>query len=153
MIGVIVGLGETTILLPRYPAMNVEHIALQVKDPVAVVEWYGKHLGFRVVRNVGGPAQTFFLADSAGHVVLEVYSNPTVPVPDYASMHPLLLHVAFQADDVAACEKRLLMAGATSFSGVETLPSGDVLAMLRDPFGLAIQLACRKHTLLAELPR
>jgi uncharacterized glyoxalase superfamily protein PhnB len=68
-------------------------------------------------------------------------------------MHPLLLHVAFQVEDVASCEKQLLAAGATSVSGTEILPSGDTLAMLRDPFGLAIQLACRKHSLLAELPR
>lgn len=130
--------------------MNVEHIALQVKDSVAVVDWYAKNLGFRVVRKVGGPANTFFLADVANRVVLEVYSNPTVMVPDYASMHPLLLHLAFQVEDVAQTEARLLAAGAISVTRTERLPSGDVLAMLRDPFGLAIQLACRKHSLLGE---
>ena len=130
--------------------MRVEHIALQVKDPLAVVNWYVRNLGFRVVRAAGGPAQTHFLADTDGHVVLEIYSNPAAPIPDYFAMNPLVLHLAFAVEDVAAAQDFLVTAGATVSSPPETLASGDQLAMLRDPFGLAIQLACRKSPLIAE---
>jgi glyoxylase I family protein len=129
--------------------MYVEHIAFQVKDPAAVADWYGKHLGFRVARHAGGPANTHFLADAAGHVVLELYNNPAAPQPDYAAMHPLMLHVAFAVDDVAAVHARLVASGATSFSGPETTAAGDQLAMLRDPFGLPIQLVHRQPPLLS----
>jgi catechol 2,3-dioxygenase-like lactoylglutathione lyase family enzyme len=128
--------------------MRIEHIAFQVKDVAAVADWYGKHLGFRLARHAGGPGNTHFLADEAGRVVLELYSNPAAPQPDYASMHPLLLHVAFAVDDIAAAYQHLLAAGATSTSPLETAASGDQFAMLRDPFGLPVQLVRRKTPLL-----
>jgi glyoxylase I family protein len=131
--------------------MRVEHIAFQVKDPLAVVDWYVRNFGFRVVRAAGGPAQTHFLADVAGHVVLEIYSNPAAPIPDYVAMNPLVLHLAFAVENVAVAQALLVKAGATVYSPPEILPSGDELAMLRDPFGLAIQLARRKSPLLPEL--
>ena len=127
--------------------MRVEHIAFQVKDPVAVADWYVRNLGFRIARLAGGPAQTHFLADAAGAVMLELYANAAAPQPNYAAMHPLVLHVAFVVEDVAATHELLIKAGATSYSAPETVASGDQLAMLRDPFGLAIQLVCRKTPL------
>jgi glyoxylase I family protein len=128
--------------------MRVEHIALQVKDPVAVADWYGRHLGFRVARHAGGPGNTHFLADEAGHVVFELYNNPSAPQPDYASMHPLMMHVALVVDDMAVAYQRLLAAGATSCSPPETAASGDQFAMVRDPFGLPVQLVRRRVPLL-----
>ncbi len=129
-------------------AMRVEHIAFQVKDPAAVADWYGQYLGFRVARLAGGPANTHFLADAAGRVVLELYNNGGAPQPDYPAMHPLMLHVAFAVDDIAAAHARLVAAGASSFSPPETSASGDQFAMLRDPFGLPIQLVHRHTPLL-----
>jgi glyoxylase I family protein len=131
----------------KMQAMRVEHIAFQVKEPAAVADWYVRALGFRVARHAGGPANTHFLADEAGRVVLELYNNPAAPQPDYASMHPLMLHVAFVAEDIMATHARLLAAGATNFSAPETTPSGDQFAMLRDPFGLPLQLVRRKTPL------
>lgn len=130
------------------PGMRVEHIAFQVKDPVAVADWYVRNLGFRIARLAGGPGNTHFLADEAGRVVLELYNNPAAPQPDYAAMHPLMLHVAFAVEDVAAAHERLRRAGATSFSAPETAPSGDQFAMLRDPFGLPVQLVRRGKPLV-----
>lgn len=80
--------------------------------------------------------------------MLEIYNNPKVNTPDYASMDPLLLHVAFICPDVTATVDRLLAAGASLVSGPETLDSGDQLVMLRDPRGLAIQLANRSKPMV-----
>jgi glyoxylase I family protein len=124
------------------------HVAFQVKDPAAIADWCVRGLGFRVARHDGGPANTHFLADEADRVVLELYDNAAAPQPDYAAMHPFMLHVAFAVEDITATHDRLVAAGATSFSAPETAPSGDQFAMLRDPFGLPLQLVRRKTPLI-----
>jgi len=121
--------------------MKLEHVALNVADPVAVASWYSEHLGLRVVRHIPQPAQTHFLADSDA-TILEIYRNPPDQVPDYGSMDPLLLHLAFTSGDPASDSKRLTAAGAT-FVDETHLPDGSHLIMLRDPWGLALQL-CRR---------
>ena len=123
--------------------MRIEHIALQVNDPDAVAEWYVRHLGMTVVRHVGGPSRTYFLGDDNNQTLIEIYHNPSAPLPDYASMDPLLLHIAFSASDIASARARLIEAGCVPVGGIATTPAGDQLCMLRDPWGLAIQLARR----------
>jgi uncharacterized glyoxalase superfamily protein PhnB len=63
-------------------------------------------------------------------------------------MDPLLLHVAFMVDDVDAVRQKLIAAGATPAGEVTTTPAGDRLAMLRDPWGLAIQFLRRADPML-----
>jgi glyoxylase I family protein len=128
--------------------MKIEHIAIIVKDPVAVAKWYTQNLGMRVVRAGGAPTFTTFLADEGDHVMIEMYANPSVPVPDYASMDPLVLHLAFVSYDIQADHARLLAAGATPAGEINTTPAGDQLAMLRDPWGFAIQLARRNQPMI-----
>ena len=121
--------------------MKIEHIAFNVADPVAVADWYCKHCGLRIVRQIPHPAQTHFLADSDS-TVLEIYCNPPDKVPDYRQMNPLLFHLALASTDPVADSKRLISAGA-SFVEEVTLPDGSHLIMLRDPWGLALQLCKR----------
>ena len=63
-------------------------------------------------------------------------------------MDPLVLHVAFAPDDVPSTRARLLAAGATPVGDVVVTPAGDQFAMLRDPWGLALQLARRARPLV-----
>lgn len=123
--------------------MKIEHLAYVVRDPVAVARWYVDNLGFRVARSTGAPTFTHFLAASAGSTMIEIYTNPTVQVPHYASMHPLILHLAFCTDDVNGTRQRLLAVGATPEGPITVTQAGDELAMLRDPWGFPIQLARR----------
>jgi catechol 2,3-dioxygenase-like lactoylglutathione lyase family enzyme len=127
--------------------MKIEHVAFNVADPVAVADWYTKHCGLRVVRHIPQPAQTHFLADG-DTTVLEIYNNPPDQVPDYRSMNPLLFHLALASTDPDADSKRLIAAGATYVEEVRT-PDGSHLMMLRDPFGVALQLCKRTTPLLA----
>jgi predicted enzyme related to lactoylglutathione lyase len=83
-----------------------------------------------------------FLADATGRVLFELYANPLAPIPDYPSQHPLVLHLAFAVSDMEAAKARLLEAGATEFSDA-TQPDGGRLVMLRDPWGIALQLVQR----------
>ena len=123
--------------------MKIEHVAFQVADPPAFAAWYVEHLGLVIKR--AQPAAPFghFLADDGGAVMVEVYRNEATPVPDYRSMHTLQLHLAFWADDVAAMRARLLAAGATAEGDVVRNDNGDTVAMLRDPWGLPVQLVNR----------
>jgi len=128
--------------------MRLEHVALQVADPAAMAEWYVQHLGCSIARAGGEPAFARFLLDGAGAAMLEIYRNPRVPVPDYASVHPLLLHLAFTSGDVEGDRNRLLAAGATVVEDVISTPAGDRIVMLRDPWHIPLQLVHRAEPML-----
>jgi glyoxylase I family protein len=130
------------------PVLNVEHIACNVSDPVKMAAWYVEHLGMKVIRSVATPPHIHFLADAAGRAVLEIYSNAADAIPDYAAMHPLRLHVAFKTDDPEGARDALVAAGATLVDD-QTLADGSRLMMLRDPWGLALQLCKRTTPLLS----
>jgi catechol 2,3-dioxygenase-like lactoylglutathione lyase family enzyme len=121
--------------------MKFEHFALNVADKSKAEQWYTEHLHLSVVRSV--PGNMSFLADVTGRVILEIYQKSEAEVLPYAEMHPLMLHIAFSVDDVEEEVRRLQSAGATLVEGPSVV-KGDLLAMLRDPFGLAIQLVKRQ---------
>ena len=128
--------------------MNVEHVAFLVDDPDAVAKWYCDALNMRIVRQGDPPNRMTFLADEGRNVMFEIYANADVPTPDYASQDPMALHLAFTADDVEAAREKLVAAGATSVGDIWHREDGDVLAMHRDPWGLAVQLLKRKEPML-----
>lgn len=128
--------------------MKIEHTAYQVDDPLALSRWYVAHLGLAIRRAQSVAPFGHFLADDGGTVMLEFYRQPHLPVPDYRSMDPLLLHLAFLADDVKGTRARLMAAGATPEGDVIRNAAGDEVAMLRDPWGLAIQLIRRSEPMI-----
>lgn len=123
--------------------MKIEHLAFNVQDPATVAAWYGKHLGFRVVKAVAAAPFTHFIADDAG-VMLELYQNPAAKVLDFPQLHPLELHLAMSSTDPDKDTERLKAAGACFVEEVK-LGDGTHLVMLRDPWGLALQL-CKRGT-------
>ncbi|MBN1517344.1 VOC family protein [Candidatus Sumerlaeota bacterium] len=129
--------------------MKLEHVAVNVADPVALAEWYVEHHGMQIAFQLDRPPHTCFLRDSGGKMMLEIYHNPADQVPDYAAMDPLLLHFAFVSADPAADKMRLIQAGATPVSD-DVLEDGSHIVMLRDPWGLCIQLCKRSKKLLLD---
>lgn len=127
--------------------MNIEHVALNVPDPVAMARWYVAHLGMRVLRQLAEAPFTHFLADAAGRAVLELYGNTKVDMPNYAAWDPLTLHVAFHSEDIAKDRQRLLQAGASAAAGITVTPAGDEMTFLRDPWGVGLQLIKRARPL------
>jgi catechol 2,3-dioxygenase-like lactoylglutathione lyase family enzyme len=122
--------------------MKVEHVALDVADPVAFCDWWVKNLGFRVTLSNPGPGFCHFIVDETGKFAFEVYrAADSESAPDYSKQSPLTLHLAFLSDDVDADAARLIAAGATQVEVVHK-PGFD-MAMLRDPFGVPIQLVKR----------
>lgn len=130
--------------------MKLEHTAYQVEDPPAVARWYVEHLGLTVKRAQTAVPFGCFLADDGDAVMLEFYRQPHLAVPDYRTLDPLILHLAFWADDVRGVRARLIAAGATAVGDVVTNDQGDQVAMLRDPWGLPVQLVRRERAMLAS---
>ncbi len=128
--------------------MKIEHLALQVPDPVSAAEWYTRNLGLRIVRQSGPPGYGRFLADDGGRTVLEIYNNPKASVPDYRSMSSLQLHIAFSVPDVSRVREALLAAGAVSEGDVGATEDGDAMAMVRDPWGVPLQLVRRVNPIV-----
>lgn len=122
--------------------MIFEHFALNVPDVRAASAWYVEHLGLTVMRARPAAPYTQFLADSSGRVFVELYTNPTDPIPDYPAQHPLRVHFAFAVADAKSEQERLVLAGAT-LATEEVLPDGTKLVMLRDPWGVPVQLCQR----------
>jgi catechol 2,3-dioxygenase-like lactoylglutathione lyase family enzyme len=127
--------------------MKIEHVAFNVADPVAVADWCCKHCGLRIVQHVPHPAQTHFLADFPGSSVIEIYCNPPDQVPDYRNMNPLQFHLALVSADPIADSQRLIAAGAEIIDEIRQ-PDGTHLIMMRDPWGLPLQLCKRVEPLL-----
>jgi glyoxylase I family protein len=126
--------------------MKFEHFALNVPEAAAQAQWYVQHVGFKVVRQMTVAPFTHFLADETGRVVVEFYTNPKAPIPDYANQHPLNFHFAVVAADAKAERARLEKAGAKLFLE-DLLPDGTLLIMLRDPWNVALQL-CQRTNLM-----
>ena len=123
--------------------MKIEHVAFNVSDPISLAHWYVKHLGLTIKMQLDKSPFTHFLADDGGAVMVEFYNNTEAPVPDYGQQDPRMLHLAFASENVAVDRQRLIDAGAVPVGDVQTMENGSVLAMLRDPWGLAVQLVHR----------
>lgn len=127
--------------------MNVEHIAFNVAEPAATAQWYADHLGMQIVRANDDSPHIHFVAGDDGSM-LEFYRRPDAEVPEYATIDPAMLHVAFATDDIDATRERLIAAGATRVGDTTTFPNGDQVAFLRDPWQLPIQLVKRSSPLV-----
>ena len=119
--------------------MKLEHIGFNVAEPQKVMDWWCANLGFTQVH----PA---FIVDETGMMAIEFYRNDSAPIPDYAQITPLTMHIAFLSDDVDIDAAHLVAAGATLLDTVHK-PGFD-MAMLRDPFGIAIQFVTRGKPIL-----
>jgi glyoxylase I family protein len=131
----------------HYAAMRLEHCAVQVLDSAAMADWYVKHLGCMIAREGGAPAHVRFLA--AGPVLIEFYQGSVALALDFPALHPAQFHLAFVSENVKADRDRLLAAGARLADDFIITPAGDELVMLRDPWGVALQLAKRAKPMVA----
>jgi catechol 2,3-dioxygenase-like lactoylglutathione lyase family enzyme len=127
--------------------MKFEHFALNVPDAPAMSIWYETHLGLTVVKKMDESPFMTFLADDSGTIMLEIYTNPKGETLDFNFLHPLAVHLALVSENPTADKDRLIEEGATLFSD-EVLPDGSHLIMLRDPWGISLQLCKRAKPML-----
>ncbi|SMO64094.1 VOC family protein [Gracilimonas mengyeensis] len=132
--------------------MKIEHFAINVEEPLAMADWYKKHMGLNIEKQQNEAPFMTFLADKSGRVMLEIYKNPADQVPDYKNMDPLIVHIAYVSEDPTKDRERLEEAGASVVSD-EHLEDGSHLVMMRDPWGVCIQLCKRGTPMLAKQER
>ena len=129
------------------PNLSMEHVALNIPSATRMAEWYTQHLNMTIVRKID-VFETTFLADASGRVVLELYSNPDLPMLDHASLHPSALHLAFVVEKVEETRNRLSAAGASVVQDIFTTDAGDEMMMLKDPWGITLQFIRRAESML-----
>tara|TARA_R110001592_G_scaffold138319_1_gene357202 strand:- start:1655 stop:2035 length:381 start_codon:yes stop_codon:yes gene_type:complete len=122
--------------------MTFEHFALNVVDINGVVNWYCTHLGLTIANQQKVSPFMTFLADSTDRVVIEFYKREDELAEDFSNRHPLTFHVAFVSENVEEDRQRLLKAGASFFEEIFK-EDGSHLVMLRDPWGMPLQLCQR----------
>ncbi len=130
--------------------IRLEHVALNVEDPAAMAGWYSENLGMKIIREGPPPINVRFVSDEQENMMLELYTNPPDAVPDYRSMNPLVFHISFMVDDVQGICRELSAAGAALVGEVVTTEAGDEIAMMRDPWGVAIQFLRRAEPMLSH---
>jgi len=123
--------------------MRLEHFALNVPDATAHADWYVRHLGFSILRRLDTPPFRRFLADDTGRVIVELYTDSRARIPDYKTMDPLCFHVAVVSTDASTDRRRLEAVGATHVAPDEPQLDATRLIMMRDPWGVALQLCQR----------
>lgn len=127
---------------------RMEHIALNVQDPVAMINWYTKNIGMIVVRQGSAPTFSSFIADSGRHIMLEISRMAEYPPMDMPKTNYMSLHLAFMVKDISAIKEKLIAEKATVADDINTTPSGDKVMVLKDPWGFPIQFVERKAPML-----
>lgn len=128
--------------------MKIEHLALNVKDPIGLVKWYCDNLGFSIVKGMDVPPFAHFIVDSSKHMLLEIFYLDDKEVTDFSSVDSASLHLGFSVEDIEVEYKELISAGAVVISEISLTESGDKIAMLRDPWGMPLQLLKRKTVMI-----
>lgn len=127
--------------------MTFEHFALNVPKPVEMGQWYIDNCEMKLVKSKEKYPFTRFLADKSGQVVLEIYSNTSQRIPEYNKQHPLEFHFALKVENPVEIKEKLIEAGAKVEEEIK-LDDGSHLIMLRDPFGIPLQLVKRGKPLV-----
>ena len=75
--------------------------------------------------------------------MIEFFNDAAVAEPDYWKVHAMQGHLAFAVTDLEAARERLVRAGAMAEGPPASTPAGDRYVMLRDPWGVPLQLITR----------
>lgn len=122
--------------------MIFEHFAINVANVAEVAAWYTQNLNVQVARAQKEPPFMTFLADSGGRVFVELYQRPDEAMTDFNQQHFLTFHLAMVSQNAEVDKERLIKVGA-SFVEEVFKEDGSHLVMLRDPWGMPLQLCQR----------
>lgn len=122
--------------------MVFEHFALNVVNPIETAKWYVDNCEMKIVKGSDKSPFAHFLADKTGRLAIEIYKNDTANIIDLKTKHPLEFHFAFMVKNAEEIKNQLIGNGAT-FEEELHLEDGSHLIMLRDPFGIPLQLCQR----------
>ncbi len=132
----------------RSHIMKLEHIGFNVTDSAAMADWYMAHLGLKLARRNDSFPHERFLVDDSGISVIELFSRTDLPTIDFSVFDPFVFHIAFTAVDIDAEKQRLIAAGGVQDGDLIVSPIGDLLQIVRCPWGFPIQLVTRATPIL-----
>lgn len=131
----------------KFAETRLEHVAINVEDPVAFSKWFVDNLGMKLIRQGGAPSYGTFICDPTQNIMFEIY-HQNYPVIDFKNVDYTSIHFAFMVDDIVKVKNILLKNGATVAEELKDTPAGDKVVMLRNPWGLPIQLVQRKNIMI-----
>lgn len=127
--------------------MKLEHLALIMEDPIAAAKWYSDNLGFTIIKEMDQSPFAHFIVDYSKKMLLEIFLLPDKEIPDYRKVDPAIMHLGFSVDNIEEKFQDLVSNGAIVVNEISTSGTGDKIAMLRDPWGIPIQLIKRSAPL------
>jgi catechol 2,3-dioxygenase-like lactoylglutathione lyase family enzyme len=121
--------------------MKIEHIGIMVPKPISAGNWYNKHLGLAVIRQLGSDEEgVTFLRDNETDTVIELAKLSEIPDFDFNELDPLHLHIAIECDDPAGLSSELEKAGASIIGESARAEAANERILVKDPWGITIQL-------------
>lgn len=121
----------------------IQHIGINVNNPIEVSNWYIQNLGMKLIRRGKAPQNVTFIADSGSYMEIEFYNKEKIDKIDFQKIDVMTFHFAFLTDSINLIESKLVAAGAKLIEKTTETPAGDKVAMLRDPWGMPLQLVQR----------
>ena len=128
--------------------VRFEHIAVNVKDAREVAKWYQDNMGMVLMQESGAPNYGRFIANAGKNMMLELYQNDKAPFINFYDIDFLSLHLASMSSDMEATKNKLVKAGATVVQDINKSPAGDLILVLRDPWGFPLQFVQRINLML-----
>lgn len=121
----------------------IEHIGFVINNPCAAADWYQSNLSYTILRKAGDNSVAFIKEPRTGLIFEFIGSRDIRPI-DKDLSHPLQAHIAIKSDDIDKDRQRLMDAGASFVMDCRTHDPDAKVCVLKDPFGLYLQLAQRK---------
>lgn len=124
---------------------GLHHIHLKSHDPKGVADWFGEAFGFQIVidseRSSGDRLIRCALNENRPPFLVISNPMPEQDLPEGRTVPSLgLEHFAITTEDISADLERLGALGAVLLDGPITAPDGTVMAFLRTPGDVRIEL-------------
>jgi glyoxylase I family protein len=127
---------------------GIEHIGFVINNPWAAADWYQLNLSYTILRKAGDNSVAFIQEPVTG-LILELIGSGDIRPIDKDLSHPLQVHIAIKSDDLDKDKKKLMAAGASFVMDCRTDDPDARVCVLKDPFGLYLQIAQRRRDFYA----
>jgi glyoxylase I family protein len=121
--------------------IRIEHLALNVANPLLAADWYVKNLSlvevFREHNNT-----VIYVADADKNFALKIHHYEHAGLR-LADLNLDAAHIAFEGTNIEARAEKMVAAGAQKIGPTNTNAVGDTFIDLVDPFGFKHQLLNR----------
>lgn len=126
--------------------IGVDHVAIAARDSRALIDWYCRVLGMRVLFDNGQDPPTCLVGGSTG-AVLEIMPDNGGKPAQHEPLDPGIRHIAFRVLDFDAAWKAL-EGRVLGLTPPGPAAGGGRIAFFHDPEGNLVQLVSRDREIL-----